>query len=169
MKTMTNVINKTALKKMAALIAVTSMLTTVGFSSFADDGDDRDREARPRFEHSERGDHRHAKAEKRTQRLISALNLTESQIELLKLTRQPSTDNHAEMNELRKQLRDLTQSSDYSEREANKIAKQMTELTQSNIVARSNAQNAFHVSLSEEQLTTLNSLREKMKDKNKRR
>jgi len=162
---MNNALNKPTIKKLAILIAATSIFTSASFFSVA--ADSSATEIKSRSEHSERRDHRRINPEKRMEMIIEALNLTESQVELFKLSHQPSKENRTEKHELRKQLRDLTQSTEYSEREANKIAQQMTELAQSNIVARANAQNAFYISLSEEQLVTFNSLQEKMKDRKK--
>ncbi|MGI1677851.1 MAG: Spy/CpxP family protein refolding chaperone [Cellvibrionaceae bacterium] len=167
MKTLTK---KTLNNGLLAFVAATSIsvLSVFTVSTVAADNTTVN-ERHAKFEQGQRAEHGRKNIAKRMHRMVKTLDLTESQIELLKLSSIPQSENQEEIRALRQQLRALSHSSNYSERDAVKIAEELTDLTTSNIVARASAENAFYISLSEEQVTKLNSMKEKGKNRRENR
>lgn len=159
---------KTQAHKMVKIITLTTAVSALSLASIAPVS---------AFERGERGyavergefkSERHvAKKQKRIERMTKVLNLTEDQVALLQASQAPNTDNREEVRTLREELRNLTQSSDYSERDAKKIIDQITDLTEDNMLEKANAKNAFYISLSEEQLATLETMANKRQQRHK--
>ncbi len=145
-------------KKIALFAATLSVLSFLSLPALSDNHK-ASGENINRYEKFERGDEK--KNHKRMRRLVNTLDLTESQIELLKLTTKAPSEDREQMHELRNQLKELTHSSAYSEQDAEEIIEQMMALRESEMIAKANANNAFYISLSEEQKASFNTLQEK--------
>lgn len=87
--------------------------------------------------------------------LAAQLNLSDQQLQLLKATRVARHDSGSDVRELQQQLQQLVHSDQYSDADAEALIQQITETMATDMLTRAAAENAFYMSLDDEQKAQL--------------